>query len=250
MLLEKAMASETPPNLPPEGSYALPDEYEFEPDDDLAPGNELLDEVLTRAGEFALDTIEAIQDHPILAGAIAAATFGALAGLVAAAVVPRRRPAPPPPPTVTAAGAAGLATAVAARAAEAASSVRLSRRLSDAQEAVGSRLSGVPDRFGGVAGTAGRRAQDAGVLGEAALATLAALSARAARRTRHTAEDLASTVTDDVRPGVGSAVAHGGERAKYAAQLVPIGLALLRNAIVRDLLANAIAGRLRKTGRF
>jgi hypothetical protein len=249
MLLEKAMASETPPNLPPEGSYALPDEYEFEPDDDLAPGNELLDEVLTRAGEFALDTIEAIQDHPILSGVIAAAAFGAVAGLVAAAVVPRRRPAPPPPPAVTA-GAAGLATAVAARAAEAASSVRLGRRLSEAQEAVGSRLSGAPDRLGDVAGTASRRARDAGVLGEAALAALAALSARAARRTRHTAEDLASTVADDVRPGVGSAVAHGGERAKYAAQLVPLGLALLRNAIVRDLLANAIAGRLRKTARF
>src|SRR5205823_4714280 len=86
------MAGEMPPPMPPAGEFSAED-YEFEGLDELEGGNAFLDEVLTRAGEFALDAIEFVQEHPVLAGALVAAGFGALAGLTAAAILPHRRSA-------------------------------------------------------------------------------------------------------------------------------------------------------------
>src|SRR4051812_42935555 len=87
------MAGEMPPPMPPAGEFSAED-YEFEDFDELEPGNAMLDEVLTRVGEFALDTIEAVQAHPIVAASLVAAALGGLAGVAVAAVAPRRRRAP------------------------------------------------------------------------------------------------------------------------------------------------------------
>src|SRR5215210_3042120 len=84
------MADAMPPPSSPDESFGMED-YEFDPDDELEPSNEFLDAVLTRAGEFALDLIEGVQEHPVLAASMIATGFGVIGGLVAARVVPKRR---------------------------------------------------------------------------------------------------------------------------------------------------------------
>jgi hypothetical protein len=281
MSLENAMASEMPPTTPPEAGYAVPEDYEFDLDDELEGGNEFVDEVLTRVGELALDTIEAIQEHPVLAASLLAAGVGAVAGLVAAKIAPRRRP-----PTVTEQAAAGAASAtalaagIATRAAEAVAAARLGSRLSETQEEaarrlgatqeeaarrlsatqqgaarrwfatrerLGSRLADTPERSSAVAEGAGERAREGSALGQAALAALAAMGLRAGERARHAAEDVRHSVGRDGSHDVAEVVAEKGERARYLLQLLPLALALLRNPIVRDLLAHAIANRMRRT---
>src|SRR6476659_5664498 len=67
-------------------------EFEFDPADELEPSNAFVDVVLTRAGEFTLDLIEAVQEHPVVAASLFAAGVGALVGLVAGSLVRRRGP--------------------------------------------------------------------------------------------------------------------------------------------------------------
>jgi len=230
------MAGEMPPPMPPAGEFSAED-YEFEALDELEEGNAFLDQVLTRAGELALDTIEFVQEHPVLTGALFAAGFGALAGLAAAAVLPQRRP--------TAREQAATAAADAAeRAAEAFAAARLGARLAEAQEALGGRLSTARGRLGRAAELANERAREAGLLDN-----LGMMGSRARERVRAGAEGLASTPARDGGGDLGEAVAGKARRAAYAAQLVPIGMALLRNPIVRDLLVQALVGRLRRTAR-
>jgi hypothetical protein len=253
MLLENAMAGEMPPTTPPEG-YSIPEDYEFEPDDDLGAGNELLDEVLTRAGEFALDTIEFIQEHPVLAASMAAVGFGAVVGLVASALVPRRRPSAQE-------SAASAAAEAAAQAATVAAGLRLGERLGEAQglfgkrlsatqEALGARLAGTPERLGEAAETARGGVREAGALGGEAVGRLSFFGRRAGSRAREAAEELADKARHDGSADVGSAVAGKARQAGYMVQLLPLALALLRNPIVRDMLAGIIASRLRKTARL
>lgn len=177
------MAGEAPPPSSAEASYSIPESYEFDLDEELAPTNAFLDEVLTRVGEFALDTIEAVQEHPVLAASLVAATFGALFGFVLAWLMPRRpgvaRPRPAP---------------------------------------------------------ARQRARG--------------LWARWAPRGRR---PMKQVVEGRREPGAGdarAAAARTAQQARYVAQLLPIGVALLRNPIVRDLLAQALASRLRRTARL
>src|SRR5439155_6192663 len=88
--------------------------------------NELLDVVLTRAGEFTLDLIEGVQEHPVLAASLLAAGAGLVIGLIAAAVVPQRRSRP-------LADASRAAREAAMEAAEAAAGLEIASRLSAAQ---------------------------------------------------------------------------------------------------------------------
>jgi hypothetical protein len=230
--LENAMAGEMPPPMPPAGEFSAED-FEFDALDELDEGNAFLDEVLTRAGEFALDTIEFVQEHPVLTGALVAAGFGAVAGLAAAAIVPRRRPTRQQQAAATAAEAT-------ARAAEALAGVRLGARLTDAQDVLGGRLATARGRLGRAAELANERAREAGLLDN-----LGALRGRARER----AEELAAAAGRDGGADVGETVARKARRAAYAAQLFPIGMALLRNPIVRDVLAQLVASRLRRTVR-
>ena len=244
------MAGEMPPTTTPPEGYSIPDDYEFEPDDELGAGNELLDEVLTRVGEFALDTIEAIQEHPVLAASLAAVGFGATVGLVASALVPRRQPS-----------AREQASKAAAEAATAAAGIRLGERLGEAQgrfgkhlsatqEALGARLSSTPARLSGVAETAKVGAYEASLLGSGAASRLSLFGRLAGARARERAEELAGRAKHDGSADVGSAVTGSARQAGYFVQLLPLSLALLRNPIVRDLVAGVIAGRLRKTARL
>jgi hypothetical protein len=219
--------------MPPAGEFTAED-YEFDALDEMDEGNAFVDEVLTRAGELALDTIEFVQEHPVLSGALVAAGFGALAGLMAAAIVPRRRPAPQQQLATSAADAASLA-------AEAIAAVRLRPRLTDAQEALGGRLSTARDRLGRAAETANERVREAGVL-----ENLGALGGRARER----ADELASGASRNGGVDLGGAVAAKAQRAAYVAQLLPIAMALLRNPIVRDIIAQMVASRLRRSARL
>ena len=81
------MAGDTPPTVPPTVDYAPLEDYEFDPLDELEPGNDFVDAALTRAGEFVLDVIETVQAHPVLTASVMAAGLGLLGGLVAAALV-------------------------------------------------------------------------------------------------------------------------------------------------------------------
>ncbi|HLH22376.1 MAG TPA: hypothetical protein VK066_07620 [Chloroflexota bacterium] len=230
------MAGETPPPMPPTGEFSTED-YDFDALDELDEGNAFLDEVLTRAGEFALDAIEFVQEHPVLSGAIVAAGFGTAAGLVAAALVPRRRP-----PTAQEQAAATAAEAT-ARAAEMLAAARIGSRLADAQDVLGSRLSFARGRLGRAAETANERVREAGLLD-----SLSTLGGRARDRARLAAADVAAANADD-GAGLGDAVASKTRRLAYIAQLFPIAMALLRNPIVRDLLAQVLVNRLRRSAR-
>ena len=86
------MAANTPPTGTGPGGLPDDDEFEleFDPADELEPSNELVDVVLTRAGELTLDLIEGVQEHPVLAASLFAAAFGAFVGLILSALVPRR----------------------------------------------------------------------------------------------------------------------------------------------------------------
>src|SRR3954454_9463880 len=90
---ERDMATETPPGGPMPGGFDADDEFEFEfdPAEDLEPTNEFVDVVLTRVGEFTLDLIEAVQEHPLLTASLLAAGVGLLAGTIAGGLFPRRR---------------------------------------------------------------------------------------------------------------------------------------------------------------
>ena len=231
------MAEEMPPPMPPAGEFAAED-YEFDALDDMDEGNAFLDEVLTRAGELALDTIEFVQEHPVLSGALVAAGVGALAGLTAAAVMPRRRPSRQEQVATSAAEAASLA-------AEALSALRLRPRLADAQEALGGGLSTARGRLGRAAEAANERVREAGMLDN-----LTALGGRARERARESADELAGIASRDGGVNVGDAVAGKARRAAYAAQLFPLAMALLRNPIVRDLLVQVLMSRVRRTARL
>jgi hypothetical protein len=235
--LENTMAGEMPPPMPPAGEFSAED-YEFDALDELEEGNAFLDEVLTRAGELALDTIEFVQEHPILTGALLAAGFGAVAGLTAAAVVPRRRPSAQQQ-------AAAAASDAASRAAEALAAARLGARFADAQDALGGRLSTARGHLGRAAEAANERVREASLFDN-----LTALGGRARDQARASAEGLASASHRNGSPDVGEAVAGKARRAAYMAQLLPIGMALLRNPIVRDFLAQMLASRLRRTARL
>ena len=216
------MASETPPPAPSSGDYPLPADYEFDPAEDLAPSNEFLDDVLTRAGELALDTIEAVQEHPVMAASLAAAGVGMVVGLVAAGLVPRRRstvdlileapPPAPPPPVAALRDLPGRLSSTGGRLGEAAGAAGQGLR--------GSWLFNPPPLRRG-----GRPAPDASARGEAALHALG---------------------LDGATLDPSSTARRAMDRGRYVAQLVPLTLALLRNPIVRDLLAQAVAGRLRR----
>ncbi|HEY7063288.1 MAG TPA: hypothetical protein VII06_17555 [Chloroflexota bacterium] len=231
------MAGEMPPPMPPAGEFSAED-YEFDALDELESGNALLDEVLTRAGELALDTIEFVQEHPVLSGALVAASFGAFVGLVVAALQPQRRPSAQEQ-------AAAAAAEASARAAEALAGARLGARLADAQEVVGGRLSGARGRLGRAAEAAQERVREANVL-----ENLGTISGRARDRARESAEDLAAAARRDGGSGLADSVAGQARRAGYAAQLLPLSLALLRNPLVRDLLAQILVNRLRRTARL
>src|SRR5437868_8895589 len=68
------MAADASPTGPAPESQPEEDEseFEFDPADELEPANALVDVVLTRAGEFTLDLIEAVQEHPVLAASLVA----------------------------------------------------------------------------------------------------------------------------------------------------------------------------------
>jgi hypothetical protein len=235
--LENAMAGEMPPPMPPAGEFSAED-YEFDALDELEEGNAFVDEVLTRAGELALDTIEFVQEHPVLTGALFAAGFGALAGLTAAAIVPRRRPTVQQQVAASAGDAAG-------RAAEALAAARLGARFTEAQDVLGGRFSTARGRLGRAAEAANERVREAGLLDN--LGTLGGL---ARERVRASADDLAAATHRNGGPDLGDAVTAKARRAAYVAQLFPIAMALLRNPIVRDLLVHMLAGRLRRTARL
>ena len=217
------MASAMPPSSSADESFGM-DDYEFDPDDELEPSNEFLDAVLTRAGEFTLDLIEGVQEHPVLAASMIAAGFGLLGGLVAARVVPQRRPSIAPLP---------IAEPV-SRAAEEASRVDFSRRMSEAQV-----------RVSQATGAASERVRKSALFSDGLLRGLG-------DRARSGVGDAASVVADKTSsgPSVDSVLSNKARRVQYAGQLVPLVLALLRNPIVRDLVAQALAGRLRRTARL
>ena len=58
--------------------------------------------------------------------------------------------------------------------------------------------------------------------------------------------DLAAAVKDRAS-GAGQSAGGAWRKAQAAGALLPIGLELLRNEIVRDLVAHALAGRLRRS---
>ena len=231
------MAGEMPPPMPPAGEFSAED-YEFDALEDLEEGNAFLDEVLTRAGELALDTIEFVQEHPVLTGAMFAAGFGALAGLTAAAILPRRRATAQEQVAATTADAAS-------RAAEALAAARLGARLAEAQGILGGGLSTARGRLGRAAEAANERVREASLL-----ENLSVLRSRARERARLTADEVAATTAGGGGPGLGESVAGKARRAAYVAQLFPIAMALLRNPVVRDLLVQMLASRLRRTARI
>ncbi len=209
------MASETPPPDPVASEFPQVEDYQFEPMEELSPSNEFVDAVLTRAGELALDLIEGVQEHPVLTASLLAAGGGAIVGLVASALAPRRRPAALPAVTATTESPGGI---------------RLTRRLADAS-----------GRVGGAAATAGQRVSESGLFQDG-------LIHRFGRPARDAAAQVAAAVPT---PGQGHGSLGGGlKRAQYMGQLVPIALTLLRNPIVRDLIAQVVAGRLRRSARM
>jgi len=219
------MAGDTPPPAPPAGNFPGAEDYEFDPAEELEPTNELLDLVLTRAGEFTLDLIEGVQEHPVLAASLMAAGAGLVVGVIAAAVVPHRRAQP-------ARDAARAARDAAQEAAEAAAGLDLAGRFSAAQE-----------RLSRAAVSAGQGLREARPIRESRLPRM---GRRGFERARETVSDVGDRLS---RNGDGaplpSSVGGTARQAQYAAQLLPLMVALLRNPIVRGWLASAVTGRLR-----
>jgi len=212
------MASDTPPTGA--GPGGLPDdddfELEFDPADELEPSNEFVDVVLTRAGELTLDLIEGVQEHPVLAASLFAAAIGALAGLVAAALVPRRP----------------SAKQRAALAAERAEAAALPAQLTRAQRRLGETLE-----------TAGAGLRSRRLLGDGVLGGLR-------RRVEEAEIGLPPGLGTDGQRMVGDTRGAAWRRAQAARQLLPVAMELLRNEIVRDLLAHALASRVRRSVRL
>jgi hypothetical protein len=214
------MATEQPAGTPPSVEYTIPEEYQFDPGEDFSPENEWLDVVLTRAGELVLDLIEGVQEHPTLAASIVGIGFGAIVGLLAASVVPRRRPAPRVLPTAAAADAA--------------------------LESLAPRLGAVRGRLSQVAETAGTRLRDSRHRLETAPPI--DLSAVRANRLGGALSGLwpGGRVTPPPTEDLVDSAAERAQRARYFAQLLPIGMSLLRHPVVRDLVAQTIAARIRR----
>ena len=216
---ENAMASDASPTGPAPESLPEEDEfeYEFDPADELEPTNAFVDVVLTRAGEFTLDLIEAVQEHPVLAASLVAAGFGAVVGLVAGSVARHR------------ASSAALAEAAAMQAAAA---------LAD---------SGMSDRWGAAQRRLGETVDTASTaLRQRRLVRDGLLKRFRGPSVEELPEDLAEAAQDSAG-GVGQAAGGAWRRAQAAGALFPLGLELLRNEIVRDLVAHALAGRLRRS---
>jgi hypothetical protein len=216
---EKTMASDASPTGPAPESLPEEDEFEFEfdPADELEPTNAFVDVVLTRAGEFTLDLIEAVQEHPVLAASLMAAGFGAVVGLVAGSVARHR------------AASAALAEAAALQAAAALEEGRFSDRLGAAQR-----------RLGQTVETASTALRERRLLRDGLLSRFRAPSLD------EMPDDLAAA-TQDRAGGASQAAGGAWRKAQAAGALFPLGLELLRNEIVRDLVAHALAGRLRRS---
>jgi hypothetical protein len=214
MATEASPSGPTPESLPEDDEF----EFEFDPADELEPSNAFVDVVLTRAGEFTLDLIEAVQEHPVVAASLFAAGVGAFVGLVAGSLVRRR------------ASSAALAEAAALSAAAA---------LED---------SGLSGRLGGAQRRLGQTVDSAGV----ALRERRLLRDGLFRGFRRPALDempaaLAAVDVQDRAAGMSQGAGGAWRRTRAAGALVPLGLELLRNEIVRDLVAHALAGRLRRS---
>jgi hypothetical protein len=213
------MASDASPTGPAPESHLEEDEFEFEfdPADELEPANAFVDVVLTRAGEFTLDLIEAVQEHPVIAASLVAVGFGAMVGLVAGSVARRR------------ATTAALAERAALQAAAALEGSRLPDRLTAAQRRLGQTMD--------TASTVLRRRRG---LRNGFLKGFRAPSLEDAP------DDLVAAAQDRAS-GASQAAGGAWRKAQAAGALLPIGLELLRNEIVRDLVAHALAGRLRRS---
>jgi hypothetical protein len=220
------MATDIPPTGPAPESFPEEDEFEFEfdPADELEPSNEMLDVILTRAGEMTLDLIEAVQEHPVLTASIFAAGVGAVVGLVVGGLIPRRKA-----PTA-------LAAAAALQAAEALDDAGLPGRLSAAQRRLGQSVE-----------SAGATLRERRLLTDGLLRD--GLLRRLPGRGLDTASEGAAAAAAAAETGAGrvASVVRPWERAQAAGHLVPLALELLRNEIVRDLIAHALAGRLRRS---
>jgi hypothetical protein len=154
----------------------------------------------------------------VLAASIVGIGFGALAGIVAASIVPRRRPKP----TLAAVAAAESAVL-----------------------AMPGRWSWMRGRVGSVAEEAGHRLHETRLFPEGSVTNL---GTRGRDRLRATVEGMwAARNGGSPASGVGGELSGRARQARYVGQLVPIGLALMRNPIVRDLVAQAVARRLRRT---
>src|SRR5262249_8736156 len=219
------MAGDTPPPAPPPGNCPGADDYEFDPAEELEPTNELLDVVLTRAGELTLDLIEGVQEHPVLAASLLAAGAGLVVGLIAAPVVPQRR-------TNAASEAARAARQAAQEAAEAAAGPDLASPFSAAQ-----------GRRSRAAASAGQGLRDTRPIRESPLPRM---GRRGLDRARETMSDVGDRLGRDGEGSpLPSSVGGSARQAQYAAQLLPLVMALLRNPIVRGWIARALTGRLR-----
>jgi hypothetical protein len=213
------MASDASPTGPAPESQLEEDEFEFEfdPADELEPANAFVDVVLTRAGEFTLDLIEAVQEHPVVAASLVAIGFGVMVGFVAGSIARRRAPS------------AALAEAAALQAAAALEESRLPDRLIAAQR-----------RLGQTVDTASTVLRQRRGLRDGLLSGFRAPALEVAP------DDLIAGAQD--RAGAASQSAGGAWRkAQAAGALLPLGLELLRNEIVRDLVAHALAARLRRS---
>lgn len=213
------MASDASPTGPVPESQLEEDEFEFEfdPADELEPANAIVDVVLTRAGEFTLDLIEAVQEHPVLAASLVAIGFGAMVGLVAGSVARRRS------------ASAARAERAAMQAAAALEESRLPDRLTAAQRRLGQTVD--------TASTVLRRRRGLrdGLLKGFRLPSL-----------EDAPDDLVAAAQDRAS-GTSQAAGGAWRKAQAAGALFPLGLELLRNEIVRDLVAHALAGRLRRS---
>jgi hypothetical protein len=103
-------------------------------------------------------------------------------------------------------------------------------------------------RVGGAAEEAAHRLQETRLFSDGAVA---GLGTRGRDRLRGAVESiLAVRDGGPATSSLGSELTDRARRARYVGQLVPIGLALMRNPIVRDRVAQAVARRLRHTARI
>ena len=210
------MAGDTPPSVPPTVDYAPLEEYEFDPLDELEPGNDFVDAALTRAGEFVLDVIETVQAHPVLTASVMAAGLGLLSGLVAAALAPKPRPSQAQRVAQAVDEAAsGAAKAMSGRWARLRQARLTGRGLQELETAAVE----LPER------------------GARLMRPWARHGAESAERLAHELHTMPKSSTSPLR------------RAGYAVQLGPVVLALLRNPLVRDLLIQLVLRQVRRGGR-